>query len=240
MKKTLFLSGDEPVIIEKLNNMGYKTLICRKNEAINNTAASHADCALFTPDGINYFVAEHNYQNIVNNLTIGEGADKKGNRNIIKINGIKSPYPADVKLNSKTFGRKILCNTDYIADEIKDFAQNNGFELMHCNQGYTGCSTVKLSDNAAITDDITVYKTLTVNGIDCITVSKGSVQLKGFGYGFIGGCCGMIENNLLAFTGNPDTHADAELIKNLLRMHNIDYISLTDGKLIDIGGIIAL
>lgn len=240
MNKTLFLSGSEPEIINKLNSMGCGTVICERNTALSVPVQTHADCLLFRADENTYFVEEGNYKNIVNVLTKGEGTGRAEDRKIIKVQDIKSPYPDDVKLNAKVFGNKILCNTDYISREIKDFAEINGHELIHCNQGYAACSTVKLSDNAAITDDESVYNSLTANGIDCIKVSKGSVKLSGYDYGFIGGCCGIIENNLLAFAGNIDTHSDAELIKSFLIKHGIDYVNLSDGKLIDIGGIIVL
>lgn len=238
MKKTLFLSNSEPAVVEKLHQLGYETLICSPNNNITGSVSAHADCALFSPDNKTYFCEQGNYNNIVNYFTKGEEQLKNGDIKIIPINGIKSPYPDDVKLNCKCFGKYILCNSDCISKEIADFAHFNSFELIHCNQGYSACSTVKLSDNAAITDDSSVYYTLSSIGIDCIKVSKGSVKLKGFDYGFIGGCCGLIEKNSIVFTGNIDTHADAELIKSFLSKHNIEYINLTDDEMIDIGGII--
>lgn len=239
MSKNLFLSGSEPGIIRKLNTLGYNTVICEANDSLDSAVRSHADCALFTPDGNTYFTGENNYNNIVNILTKGECKEKE-KKAIYKVYDIKSPYPGDVKLNAKTFGRKILCNRNHISREIADFAENNGFELMHCNQGYAACSTVKLNDYAAITDDESVYNTLSANGIDTIIVSKGSVKLNGFDYGFIGGCCGTIENNLIIFTGSIDRHCDSEKIKTFLIKHGMNYFCLTDGDLIDIGGIIAL
>ena len=98
--------------------------------------------------------------------------------------------------------------------------------------------TVLLNNNALITDDESIYCSAQKNAIDSILINKSSVKLKGRDYGFIGGTCGMIGKNLLAFTGNLDTHIDAELIKSFLKKHSVDYIELNDGPLIDIGGII--
>lgn len=240
MNKTLFLSGSDLEIINKLNTMGYNTIISKPNEALDVPIRSHADCLLFIPDENTYLIEEGNNNAIVNYLTKGEESKKISNSEIIMVSGIKSPYPNDVKLNAKVFGKNILCNINTVSSYIKEYAQNHGYRLMHCNQGYAACSTIKLSDNAAITDDISVYNTLSSIGIDCLMVSKGSVKLKGYNYGFIGGCCGMIENNLIAFAGNADTHADSELIKNFLVKHCIDYVNLSDGELIDIGGIVTL
>ena len=48
----------------------------------------------------------------------------------------------------------------------------------------------------------------------------------------------MIDNNLLAFTGKLNSHPDFELIRAFLYKYNVNYIELTEGPLIDIGGII--
>lgn len=242
MRKTVFISGSEPIILEKLNSLGYDTLICEENPLLDSAICTHADCHLFTPDGITYFAENNNYHKIVNYLTRGEEQkenDRRDNIIVIKKN-IMSPYPADVHLNVKCFGKYILCNTATVAPEIKLFAQNNSYRLIHCNQGYVACSTVKLNDNSAITDDESIFNALQSIGVDCIKVSKGSVKLNGFDYGFIGGCCGMIEKNKLIFFGSIERHTDCKMIKSFLAKHNIEYKNLFDSDLIDIGGLIPL
>lgn len=240
MKKTVFISGLEPEFIRSLNNLGINTLTVNENPRLDSATSRHADCALFSADGKTFFVEQGNYNNIVNYLTIGEGKQKSDEGAVLPVENIHSPYPNDIALNCKTFGRYILCNVTHASAGIRDFALSHGYELIHCNQGYAACSTVKLSDNAAITDDESVYDTLSSIGIDCLRVSKGSVKLKGFDYGFIGGCCGLIEKNKIVFTGSIDKHTDSEMIKEFLSKHNIEYINLTDTELVDIGGIIPL
>ena len=113
MKKTLFLSNSEPAVVEKLHQLGYETLICSPNNNITGSVSAHADCALFSPDNKTYFCEQGNYNNIVNYFTKGE-SENKINKEVIKVDGIKSPYPGDVKLNVKAFGKKILCNRNYM------------------------------------------------------------------------------------------------------------------------------
>lgn len=71
-------------------------------------------------------------------------------------------------------------------------------------------------------------------------LSKGQIKLIGHEYGFIGGCCGFIDKNLLAFNGRLDTIDDADKIKDFLGKYNVKYIELTDAPLTDIGGIVPL
>lgn len=66
---------------------------------------------------------------------------------------VKSPYPYDVSLNAAFFGDKIICNRNYVAREILDYAECNGLKLIHTNQGYSKCSVCIVSENAVITAD---------------------------------------------------------------------------------------
>lgn len=71
-------------------------------------------------------------------------------------------------------------------------------------------------------------------------LSKGQIKLSGYSYGFIGGCCGFIDKNLIAFNGKLSTYNDAGKIKNFLRKYNVNYVELTDKPLTDIGGIVPI
>lgn len=237
----VFVSDADDRVITSLDKIGISIIPTVPNSMLIEAIMQHADCMLFNLNG-NYFIDNNNYENIVKYFTRGED-DKKtgGGKCLVKVNEIiSSPYPGDVRLNAKTFGRYILCNETYISDDIKNYALSNSYIILHCNQGYAACSTVKLNDKAAITDDESVYNTLIDAQIDCILVSKGSVKLKGFNYGFIGGCCGMVNENILLFAGELEAHNDSERIINHLNKYHINYINLFSGELVDIGGIIEL
>ncbi|MDD6276176.1 MAG: hypothetical protein PUB20_05080 [Clostridia bacterium] len=170
----------------------------------------------------------------------GESAENTDLRgiNVIPVeHKITSPYPNDVALNIRIINNNIICNTKYVADEVKIYAEYRNYNLIHTNQGYSGCSSVNLF-NSLITDDISVYNSSIAAGIKCNLISKGSVKLKHNNYGFIGGCCGFIADNMIAFNGEISTHSDCKTILELLQLNNIDYIELAHGQLNDIGGII--
>lgn len=226
--KTVFVSSDDNRITNGLNRMGIKTVPVINNPQLDAPVSCHADCAAFRIG--NLIFAERENADVL----VKTGLD------IIAVDNISSPYPNDVKLNAKLFGKKILCNAKYVSEKISVFAQQNGYTLLHCNQGYAACSTVKLNDSTAITDDETVFNALTQSGIECLLVSKGSVNLKSYDYGFIGGCCGMIDKNTIAFAGSLDSHSDAESIRNFLISKSIDIIELFEGKLVDFGGFVEL
>ena len=58
--------------------------------------------------------------------------------------------------------------------------------------------------------------------------------------GFLGGCCGLIDKNVVAFTGKLDSLECAAEIRAFLEKHCVQYIELTQNQMIDIGGILPL
>ncbi len=75
------------------------------------------------------------------------------------------------------------------------------------------------------------------NGIDVLMVEQGDVRLYGYSYGFIGGCCGKISKDILAFTGKLILHRDCDRIKSFLRNYNIYSLELSNKPLTDVGSI---
>ena len=76
------------------------------------------------------------------------------------------------------------------------------------------------------------------NKIDVLQISAGDIELDGYAYGFIGGCCGFIDKSTLAFSGNISLHRDFADIRDFAGNYHIKLHSLTNGKLYDIGGIL--
>ncbi len=232
------VSSEYPEIFDRLyDDFKIETIRIDKNNALTDDISTHPDCVFLQLNSDTVFSDECNYNNIVNILT-----DKgiKKTKILLSDKTICSPYPDDIRLNVRVIGNRIICNSKYIDTNLRDCAEKLGFRIIHCNQGYAACSTILLNDNALITDDSTIHSSAQLNGIDSILIRKGSVKLKCREYGFIGGTCGMIDKNLLAFTGRLDSHTDSDLIKSFLNKHSVNCVELIDGPLIDIGGIIPL
>lgn len=228
MIKQILISGTDKRIINSFNSLGINTFQTIENKWLDKPVACHADCAALKIDNIVF--AERG------NAELLESAGFR----TITVDEVFSPYPNDVRLNAKVFGKDILCNTKHIDNQVKAYAEQNGFSFVHCNQGYAACSTFKIDDKTAVTDDETIYKALKDRGIDCLYVSRGSVRLDGYDCGFIGGCCGMIDSKTAVFAGNPLHHSDGRLLLDFLKYRDIKSVSLFDGELIDFGGFINL
>lgn len=247
-KATVAVSADAKDVISSLERLGYDVFTVESNPKMNRPVASHPDCNILQLDD-STFVCDENLtdlllkyikeNNIVNYLTIGEEIENKVQIRVYS-EKICSPYPGEIAINVKRLNNCIVCNTKYTSNNIQAYSAAKNINLYHCNQGYVGCSTVLVSDNAAITDDESVYDTFNRIGIDCLMLSKGQIKLNGYEYGFIGGCCGFIDKKLIAFNGMLSSHKDEKKIKAFLDKYNVDYVELNNNALTDIGGIMPL
>ena len=149
-------------------------------------------------------------------------------------------YPQNISFNCVNVGNKLLCNTRYTNKKILEYAQDCGIEILTVKQGYTKCSTCVVSDDAIITEDDSIALCAQQNGIDVLKVQKGHIELCGYDYGFIGGCSGLIEKNLLAFAGNVFLHPDFEKIFDFCYRHSVGIVNLGTQKLYDVGSIIRI
>ena len=115
------------------------------------------------------------------------------------IENIKSPYPNDCLLNFADIGDYIICNKTILTEQIVELLPNK--PIIDVKQGYSKCSVCICGYNTIITDDISIYNAvLQYDNINSLLIEKGSVHINKYDYGFIGGCCGLIDKNTRLFT----------------------------------------
>lgn len=227
----------------KMSNDLYKAfldlninIVTLKNcDKLQSPVKSHADM-LCHHLGNNSILITNDNQNLINNTVL--------NTLVLDVNiiseNLRENYPNDIKLNVARIGNKLICNYKYIAREIKNYCTNQNIKIIDVPQGYSKCSTLIVNNNAIITEDESICLACNKNHIDVLKIEKGHVNLSGYNYGFIGGCSSLISNDILAFFGNIKSHPNFNSIKSFLSNYNINPISLTNSKLIDIGGIIPI
>lgn len=161
-----------------------------------------------------------------------------GIKNIIKgSSSLQYKYPEDIFYNAAIFGKYAVHNFRFTDSVLKDTIKKNFLFEINVNQGYSKCSICIISDNAIITEDEGIAKTLSCENVDVLKIEKGSVKLKGLNYGFFGGATGLW-NNTLFINGELKYHTDNERIRKFCKNHNVTIKELKLGEIYDIGSIL--
>ncbi len=216
--------------ISKLNSLGVEIIKINRNLNLPVPVNSHPDIQMLHTGNKEIFCYEHLFLGeSTNNFYFKEIREKAGNL-----------YPDDVRLNCSLIGNKLICNTKTVAREILEYAYSNDLTIINVNQGYARCSICIVDENTIITDDKSIFSAAGKFFNDAQFISKGSIGLKGYCYGFIGGCCGKIDKNIIAFNGAIESHKDYKIIIDCLNRNGVECLELHREPLYDIGGIIPL
>ncbi len=157
----------------------------------------------------------------------------------IIVDNIKSPYPNDCLLNFADIGDYIICNKAILTENIVESLPNK--KIIDVKQGYSKCSVCVCKHNTIITDDISIYNAVSqYSDINSLLIEKGSVSILKYDYGFIGGCCGLVDKDVLLFNGDISFHSDFDKIKKFLYDNGVKYIDIKGKPLTDIGSIIPI
>jgi hypothetical protein len=231
--KLVVTAGNIAGLNESLKVLSIGTVNTQVSMLLEDGIANHADM-LFYHLGDNNIMLSGEQLFLLNYFIIN-------NYNVtITKKSVQSPYPYDSCLNAARFGQYLIGNPKTMATEIMEAAKLSKLVIIKVNQGYTKCNVCVVNENTIITEDIEIKHACESKGIDVLLIQKGSVKLRGYKYGFIGGCTGLIDKNKLAFCGNYKTHNDYKIIKAFLYKHDVEPISLINGDLQDIGGILPI
>ena len=228
---TVFANTDDIALKRLFEELSIKVVSVNENSLLDTPVSCHADI-LANYVGKSIFLADKNQTELCNFIEDNSGKS-------IIIENIKSPYPNDCLLNFADIGDYIICNKSILTNEIVDLLPNK--QIIDVKQGYSKCSVCICKHNTIITDDISIYNAvLQYDNINSLLVQKGSVSIDKFEYGFIGGCCGLVDKDVLLFNGDLSTHTDFDKIKNFLYDNGVNYINIKGKPLTDIGSIIPI
>lgn len=228
---TVFVNIDDNAIKSVLDELSIKVINVTKNELLDAPVSKHAD-VLANYVGKSTFLADKNQAELCNFI------ENNGGKCCL-IDNIKSPYPNDCLLNFADIGDYIICNKSILTEEIAEILPNK--PIIDVKQGYSKCSVCICGHNTIVTDDKSVYNAvLQYDSINSLLIEKGSIHINKYDYGFIGGCCGLVDKNLLLFNGDLSLHSDFDKIKNFLYDNGINYIDIKGKPLTDIGSIIPI
>lgn len=228
---TAFADCDDIALEKAFEELSVKVVGPTQNELLDAPVSRHADI-LTNYVGNDTFLADYRQKVLIEFIKQSGGTVKE-------FNNIKSPYPNDCLLNFADIGDYIICNKSILPRDILEMLPQK--QIIDVKQGYSKCSVCIVKCNTIITDDISIYNAvLHYSNIKSLLVEKGSVHINKYDYGFIGGCCGLIDKDLLLFNGDLSIHTDFDKIKEFLYDNGVNYIDIKGKPLTDIGSIIPI
>lgn len=221
-------------ISEQLSELiNEKVIPLPRYERLDLPVNSHADMLLSVIDDKVFIYKDYFEQNREAFEVINDYNVVLCNHNCSKI------YPNDVGLNVLIMGKKMFCNSKFVAKELLEYAIEKGYKVVDVKQGYSCCSTLSLDDTHAITTDRGMYNALQKENVSVLLISSEGITLDGYNCGFIGGSGGVIGNKVVFF-GDIKNHIDYTKIKHYLDEINFEILSLFPGGVYDFGGFKAL
>lgn len=144
-------------------------------------------------------------------------------------------YPQDVFYNAAAVGNYLICSKFTSPDLI----EKSMLKPIVVSQGYVKCNLAVIDDSHVITEDAGIYKVLNERTeINCLMINPHEIMLPGYDYGFIGGCCGRI-NDTVVFNGDLSRHSNYKEIIEFISNCGLEIKYFKDYQLTDIGSIIA-
>ncbi len=153
---------------------------------------------------------------------------------------IQKKYPFDAVLNAMILPHIYIHNKNITVPELTETLRLRNYRHLQVKQGYAACSIAAVDDTSIITSDKGIAKAAEIAGLDVLLISSGHILLEGYEHGFIGGTCGKLSPNILAFTGRLDHHPDFCQIIEFLSQRKIEPIFLTSKEAFDCGGLIPI
>ncbi len=232
------VSGNFPEVIAALESCGYKTLkIPPYGNDIKNPESSHADMQILK---IGRKIVLLRGNDVLNSV-ITEWVKPLGFEIYFTESEIKNfKYPECVKLNIAVFGGKAVANFKYADAAAVKLLKEWGYKFISVNQGYAGCSTAVVSENAVITSDKSIHNAVRECGVDSLLITEGYIRLCERYGGFIGGASFKPDKNTIAFIGDLTSHPDCISIKNFCASHNVSIVSIGEFPLTDTGSLFSI
>ena len=232
--KNVVINRETPIKMrETLIKHDYRIILSDKIYGNKSCIKYHPDIQLHTLSKNNVICAPDCYKYyksiLPSEINLIKGKTKLG-----------GTYPNDCAYNVARVGEYVICNTNITDKIILDYYRDKKY-IIHVNQGYAKCNICIVNDNTVLTEDIGIHNTIISKKISLKSylIPKGSISLKSFPYGFIGGASGKIENNLFWY-GNISTHPNYNTIYKIVNETGVNIISLSKDPVEDFGSIINL
>ncbi len=196
---------------------------------ISGAERFHADMSVCHLGKNQFVLDEHNHA--LGRMLAGEGA-------IIRYS--EPVTAARPVLNVCLLRDRLICREIMTEPFVLEECEKKGMTLFDTAQRYAKCSCAVVNADSVITSDPSIEKCCRKAGMNVLRIRSGYIRLPGYAYGFIGGCCGLLSERLLGFSGDIRRHPDYDNIRDFAGNVQVEVVSLGTGILYDIGGILPI
>jgi hypothetical protein len=217
--------------LKKINIEPIKTMKCKE---LQEPVDGHPDMVMHPVDEKTVVVAPNVYGYYDKVLS------SKGIKVIEGGKTLRRNYPEDIAYNVARIGRYAVHNTKHTDQVLKYYLEEADVEFIHVNQGYSKCSIAAVGERAAVTSDTSIHEKLISYNIDCMYIDPKIVYLEGYNHGFIGGCTGLINENIFLSTGRIDDKDTLKTLKEFIQSIGYMYEEASETQIIDLGTIIPI
>lgn len=146
-------------------------------------------------------------------------------------------YPASARYNIG-FSKKVCVGGAQTDPVLKAAATAASEQWISVKQGYVRCNLLWVG-SAFVTSDRGIEKALRAAHLDGLYIDPAAVLLPGFPNGFIGGCAGSDEKHIFWTGALKHLGREAEnALRELIEQQGLETVELSQGPLIDGGGLI--
>lgn len=210
-----------------LKNLG-EVLFIEKQVFLYDSIASHPDIFFFQTE--NHLVTAQNIPKKWENWLIENSIEFSKGKAIVQ-----GKYPNTAHYNAVATAELFIHNLKVSDPTIAELT----IELIqiHVNQAYTRCNLIVLDNDHFITSDRGIEKKLRTLQKHVLFIQPDQILLESQKYGFIGGCCGLIDDKLF-MCGSLNYLKESKRLIEFAASLSIKIVELYDGPLVDVGSII--
>lgn len=155
-----------------------------------------------------------------------------------ELSELGAEYPANARVCALVLGGFFIHRLGITLPRLLAAAKALGLAPVNVRQGYARCACVPLDGGAAVTSDPGVARALrALPGTAVLEIRPGFVALPGFAYGFLGGACGRVGDEVV-FNGDLSAHPDGAAVVEFIRSRGLTPRYFPGLPLTDIGSVI--
>ena len=126
-------------------------------------------------------------------------------------------YPGDIIYCGASTGKYFIHKIKDTDPGLMAAVKALGQKIINVNQGYSKCNILVVNPDTIITSDAGIVRSCKAQApeLNVIQISEGHILLPGLDKGFIGGTCGLVDDEII-FNGDISMHPDFQLIKSTI------------------------